>query len=107
VNVSRDECKKSRIEFRLSVLVYSFGGCICTERSEGNWFFFHRLELFHFGSAVGEGVDLRWLRRVLDRRSENGILTHTSRIVVAEFEVRYSCHSVGPLSCTGMIHWRE
>ena len=59
VNVSQDECKKSRIEIRLSDLVYSFGGSKCTERNEGTWFFFPRLKLVHFGSAVGEGVDLR------------------------------------------------
>lgn len=58
-NVSQDECKKSRIEIRLSDLVYSFGGSTCTERDERNWFFFPRLELVRFGSAIEEGVDLR------------------------------------------------
>lgn len=39
VNVSRDEYKKSRTEFRLSDL-YNLVGYICTERNEGNRFFY-------------------------------------------------------------------
>lgn len=39
VNVSRDEYKKSRTEFRLNDL-FNLVGYICTERNEGNRLFF-------------------------------------------------------------------
>lgn len=58
MSVSHDEYKTSRIEIS-SDPIYSFGDSACTERNEGNWFFFLRLKLVHVKSAVREGVDLK------------------------------------------------
>lgn len=59
MGVSQDEYKTSRIETRLSDPIYSLEGSACTERNEGNWFFFPRLRLVHVKSTVREGIDLR------------------------------------------------
>lgn len=55
VNVSKMITRKA--EQSLGLVIYTTLGAIYAQK--GNCFFFPRLELVHFGSAVGEGVDLR------------------------------------------------